>query len=251
MAKARSHTSLRRVASAFRRKSAAAILAIISGAALATTSAQPKSTGSLPTFSDVTQKAGITFRHDSGAFGKKYLPETMGAGGAFFDADGDGAQDLVFVNSMPWPGQPAEKSVAALYKNNRDGTFTDVTAASGLGVQTYGMGVAAGDYDNDGKTDLYITSLGGNHLFRNLGGFRFADVTTAAGVGSDGFSTSAAWFDYDLDGRLDLFVTRYVEWVLEKDRYCTLDGKSKSYCTPETYKGQSPTLFRNLGSGKF
>jgi len=214
-------------------------------------SAQPKGTGSLPTFTDVTQQAGITFRHESGAFGKKYLPETMGAGGAFFDADGDGAQDLVFVNSMSWPGRPAKKSLLALYKNNRDGTFTDVTAASGLGVQTYGMGVAAGDYDNDGKTDLYVTSLGRNRLFHNLGGFRFADVTDAAGVGSDGFSTSAAWFDYDRDGRLDLFVAHYIDWVMEKDLYCTLDGKTKSYCTPESYKGQSPALFRNLGNGKF
>jgi hypothetical protein len=234
-----------------RLKALVAALAVFCGAALATTSAQPKGTGPLPTFTDVTQKAGITFRHDSGAFGKKYLPETMGAGGAFFDADGDGAQDLLFVNSMPWPGQPAKKSVAALYKNNRDGTFADVTAASGLGAPTYGMGVAAGDYDNDGKVDLYITSLGRNHLFRNLGGFRFSDVTTAAGVGSDGFSASAAWLDYDRDGRLDLFVTRYVEWAIENDRYCTLDGKTKSYCTPETYKGQSPVLFRNLGNGKF
>jgi hypothetical protein len=214
-------------------------------------SAQPKGTGSLPTFTDVTQQAGITFRHESGAFGKKYLPETMGAGGAFFDADGDGAQDLVFVNSMSWPGRPAKKSLLALYKNNRDGTFTDLTAASGLGVQTYGMGVAAGDYDNDGKTDLYVTSLGRNRLFHNLGGFRFADVTDAAGVGSDGFSTSAAWFDYDRDGRLDLFVAHYIDWVMEKDLYCTLDGKTKSYCTPESYKGQSPALFRNLGNGKF
>jgi hypothetical protein len=207
--------------------------------------------GSLPTFTDVTQKAGITFRHESGAFGKKYLPETMGAGGAFFDADGDGAQDLVFVNSMSWPGRPAKKSLLALYKNNRDGTFTDATAASGLGVQTYGMGVAAGDYDNDGKTDLYVTALGRNRLFHNLGGFRFADVTDAAGVGNDGFSTSAAWFDYDRDGRLDLFVAHYVDWAIEKDLYCTLDGKAKSYCTPESYKGQSPALFRNLGNGKF
>jgi enediyne biosynthesis protein E4 len=207
--------------------------------------------GSLPTFTDVTQKAGIQFRHDSGAFGKKYLPETMGAGGAFFDADGDGAQDLLFVNSMSWPGRPAKKSLLALYRNNRDGTFTEVTATSGLGVQTYGMGVAAGDYDNDGKTDLYITSLGRNRLFHNLGGFRFADVTDAAGVRSDGFSTSAVWFDYDRDGRLDLFVAHYVDWTMEKDLYCTLDGKTKSYCTPESYKGQSPALFRNLGNGTF
>jgi enediyne biosynthesis protein E4 len=240
-----------RVASAFRRKAAAAALAMLCGAALATVAAQPKSPVSLPTFTDVTQKAGIQFRHDSGAFGKKYLPETMGAGGAFFDADGDGAQDLLFVNSMSWPGRPAKKSLLALYKNNRDGTLTDVTGASGLAVQTYGMGVAAGDYDNDGKIDLYITSLGRNRLFHNLGGFRFADVTDAAGVGNDGFSTSASWFDYDRDGRLDLFVARYVDWTMEKDLYCTLDGKTKSYCTPESYKGQSPALFRNLGNGKF
>jgi enediyne biosynthesis protein E4 len=207
--------------------------------------------GSLPTFTDVTQKAGIHFRHDSGAFGKKYLPETMGAGGAFFDADGDGAQDLLFVNSTSWPGRPAKKSLPALYRNNRDGTFTDVTASSNLGVQTYGMGVAAGDFDNDGKTDVYITSLGRNRLFRNLGGLRFADVTDAAGVGNEGFSTSAVWFDYDRDGRLDLFVAHYVDWALEKDLYCTLDGKTKSYCTPESYKGQSPALFRNLGNGRF
>jgi hypothetical protein len=111
--------------------------------------------------------------------------------------------------------------------------------------------VATGDYDNDGKTDLYVTSLGRNRLFHNLGGFRFADVTDAAGVGNDGFSTSAAWFDYDRDGRLDLFVAHYVDWAMEKDLYCTLDGKTKSYCTPESYKGQSPALFRNLGNGKF
>jgi hypothetical protein len=239
------------VASAFRRKATAAALTVVCGGALVTTAQNRSAAGSLPTFTDVTQKAGIHFRHDSGAFGKKYLPETMGAGGAFFDADGDGAQDLLFVNSMSWPGRPAKKSLPALYKNNRDGSFTDVTAASGLGAQAYGMGVAAGDYDNDGQTDLYITALGRNRLFHNLGGFRFADVTDAAGVGNDGFSTSAVWFDYDRDGRLDLFVAHYVDWTMEKDLYCTLDGKTKSYCTPESYKGQSPALFRNLGSGKF
>jgi hypothetical protein len=207
--------------------------------------------GSLPTFTDVTTAAGIRFRHDSGAFGKKYLPETMGAGGGFFDADGDGAQDILLVNSMSWPGQPARRSLPALYRNNRDGTFADVTAASGLGVQSYGMGVAAGDYDNDGKTDVYITAFGHNRLFRNMGGMRFADVTAAAGVGTDGFSASAVWFDYDRDGRLDLFVTRYVDWKLEKDIHCSLDGKTKSYCTPEAYKGQSPVLYRNLGGGGF
>ena len=205
----------------------------------------------LPTFTDVTAAAGIRFRHDSGAFGKKYLPETMGAGGAFLDADGDGAQDILLVNSMAWPGGPARKPLLALYRNNRDGTFSDVTAASGLGVPLYGLGVAAADYDNDGKTDVYITAVGRNRLFRNLGGMKFADVTDAAGVGNTGFSTSAAWLDYDRDGRLDLVVAHYVEWSIDKDRFCSLDGKSKSYCTPEAYKGQSMALYRGLGSGRF
>src|SRR5688572_20599635 len=183
------------------RRTAALAAAAIGSAMLCSTfaaaSAQGRGGGPLPIFTDVTASAGIRFRHDSGAFGKKYLPETMGAGAAFVDADGDGAQDILFVNSMPWPGQPARRSLPALYKNNRDGTFTDVTAASGLAVPAYGMGVAAGDYDNDGKPDLYVTALGRNRLFRNLGGLKFGDVTGTAGVGSDGFSASAAWFDYD------------------------------------------------------
>ena len=205
----------------------------------------------LPTFTDVTKAAGIRFRHDSGAFGKKYLPETMGAGAAFLDADGDGAQDILLVNSMSWPGGPARKSLMALYRNNRDGTFADVTAASGLAVPLYGLGVAAADYDNDGRTDIYITALGKSRLFRNLGGMKFADVTDAAGVGNTGFSTGAAWLDYDRDGRLDLAVANYVEWSIDTDRFCTLDGKSKSYCTPEAYKGQSMALYRSLGGGRF
>jgi hypothetical protein len=205
----------------------------------------------LPTFSDVTKAAGIHFRHESGAFGKKYLPETMGSGGAFLDADGDGWQDLLLVNSTTWPGRPAAKATPALYRNNRNGTFTDVTGQAGLNVTLYGLGVAAADYDNDGKTDIYITALGRDRLFRNLGGFRFADVTDQAGVSHPGFTTSAAWLDYDRDGRLDLFVANYVEWSLEKDLFCSLDGKTKSYCTPESYKGQSPALYRNRGNGTF
>ncbi len=199
---------------------------------------------------DVTTAAGITFRHQSGAFGKKFLPETMGAGGAFLDADGDGWQDLLLAQSTTWPGQPKTKSLPALYRNNRNGTFTDVAATSGLGVEMYGMGVAAADYDNDGDTDIYLTALGPNRLFRNTKG-RFEDVTAKAGVGDPGFSASAVWFDFDNDGRLDLFVANYVDWVLEKDQHCSLDGKSKSYCTPEAYKGQSPTLYRNKGDGTF
>jgi hypothetical protein len=211
---------------------------------------------SLPTFADVTAGAGIRFKHESGAFGKKYLPETMGSGGAFLDADGDGWQDILLVNSMRWPTapQPAKRTVLALYRNNQNGTFTDVTETAGLAVPLYGMGVAAADYDNDGRTDIYITAVGPNRLFRNVsqgGRLRFTDVTKAAGVGDSGFSASAAWVDYDRDGRLDLYVTNYVEWTLETDRFCSLDGKAKSYCTPEAYKGQSPTLYRNRGNGVF
>jgi len=141
--------------------------------------------------------------------------------------------------------------VMALYRNNQNGTFTDVTARAGLAVPLHGFGVAAADYDNDGRTDIYVTALGKNRLFHNLGGLKFADVTDAAGVGDPGFSTSAAWLDYDRDGRLDLFVANYVEWSIEKDLFCTLDGKRKSYCTPESYKGQSPTLYRGRGTGTF
>jgi hypothetical protein len=216
--------------------------------------AQPKPTGTSGPliFTDVTTSAGITFRHVNGAFGKKYLPETMGAGCAFVDLDGDGWQDIVFVNSAPWPGQPAAKpALPAVYHNNRNGTFSDVTRRSGLAVPFYGLGVAAADFDNDGDQDLYFTALGPNRLYRNNGDGTFADVTSKAAVGDPGFSTSAAWLDYDKDGRLDLYVANYVEWSIQKDLFCTLDGKTKSYCTPESYKGQSGTLYRSVGNGTF
>jgi hypothetical protein len=203
------------------------------------------------TFTDVSAQSGIRFRHTNGAFGRKYLPETMGAGAAFLDVDGDGWQDMFLVNSTRFPGRPEPPGYPALYHNNRDGTFTDVTAASGLHVEIYGMGAAAADYDNDGLVDLYVTALGKNRLFRNRGGLRFTDVTDRAGVGDAAFSTAAAWFDYDRDGRLDLFVANYVEWTPEKDLFCTLDGTSKSYCTPESYHGHSSTLYRNKGDGTF
>src|SRR5215510_7336629 len=203
-------------------------------------------------FTDVTAAAGIRFKHNSGASGKKYLPETVGSGCAFLDYDNDGFQDILIINSTGWPDQKgAKNSYPALYHNNHDGTFTDVTKEAGLAIGMYGLGCAVGDYDNDGLADIYITCLGPNHLFHNLGNGKFADVTQKAGVGDRGFSTSAVWFDYDNDGRLDLFVCNYVEWSIDKDLYCTLDGKNKSYCTPESYKGQSPTLYHNKGNGTF
>jgi enediyne biosynthesis protein E4 len=203
-------------------------------------------------FRDVTKQAGIHFKHNSGAFGKKNLPETMGSGVCVLDYDNDGWQDILFVNSMDWPGHKgAAKTYPALYHNNKDGTFTDVTRDAGLAVESYGLGCAVADYDNDGFEDIYITTVGSNHLFRNLGNGKFADVTLKAGVADPGFSTSAVWFDYDNDGKLDLFVTHYIDWSIAKDQYCTLDNKHKSYCTPQTYKGESSTLFHNKGDGTF
>ena len=203
-------------------------------------------------FRDMTKQAGILFKHNSGAFGKKYLPETMGSGVCVLDYDNDGWQDILFVNSMDWPGHKGgAKSYPALYHNNKDGTFTDVTREAGLAMESYGLGCAVADYDNDGFEDIYITTVGSNHLFHNLGNGKFADVTVKAGVADPGFSTSAVWFDYDNDGKLDLFVTHYIDWSIAKDQYCTLDNKNKSYCTPQTYKGESSTLFHNRGDGTF
>lgn len=202
-------------------------------------------------FTDVTVQSGVTFRHTSGAFGKKYLPETMGSGVVVLDFDNDGRQDLFFVNGTVWPGRAATRSLPALYRNAGGGRFTDVTRAAGLASPAYGMGAAAADYDNDGFIDLFVTALGGNRLYRNTGKGTFQDTTVRAGVGRAGFSTSAAWLDYDKDGRLDLVVANYVQWQLEKDIHCTLDGKTKSYCTPESYKGETPFLFRNNGNGTF
>ena len=202
-------------------------------------------------FVDVTDEAGLRFRHTSGAFGQKYMPETLGAGGVWLDVDDDGWQDIVLVNSTTWPGQSTSGSHAMLYRNNGNGTFDDISSGSGVDIPLYGLGGAAGDFDNDGRTDLYLTALGQNRLLRGQGDGTFVDVTDASGTGDPGFSTSAVWFDYDNDGYLDLFVTNYVEWTPEIDLYCTLDGATKSYCTPESYQGQSSTLYRNLGNGTF
>ena len=203
------------------------------------------------TFTDVTTAAGIKFRHNSGRAGKKWLPETLGSGAAFFDFDGDGWLDIFLVNGKDWVSKPGRRSLSALYRNTGKGGFVNVTAASGLDVEMYGMGIAAGDYDNDGRPDLYVTALEGDRLFQNAGGGKFKDVTKPSGIANANFGTSAAWFDYDKDGLLDLFVANYVQWSPKGDLWCSLDGVSKSYCTPESYKGTASKLYRNVGGGKF
>ena len=201
---------------------------------------------------DVTTTAGIQFKHNSGAYGGKFLPETLGSGCAFFDYDGDGWQDILLLNGMDWPGHKRQRSTLKLYRNNRNGTFTDVTKAAGLDVEMYGMGVAVGDYNNDGFPDLLITCVGQNRLFKNTGKGKFIDVTETSGLGKRlGFSTSALWFDFDRDGHLDLFVCNYVKWSPETDVFCSVDGKHKAYCTPEAYRGDTCWLFRNRGNGTF
>ena len=201
---------------------------------------------------NVSDAAGIHFKHNSGAYGGKLLPETMGSGCAFLDFDGDGFQDILLVNSMDWPGHKRTRSTLKLYQNNRNGTFSDVTRAAGLDIELYGMGVAVGDYNNDGFPDILITCVGQNRLFQNTGKGTFLDVTKASGLaGRQAFSTSAVWFDYDRDGHLDLFVCNYVNWSPEHDVFCSLDGKNKSYCTPEAYRGETCWMFRNRGNGTF
>jgi len=201
---------------------------------------------------DATAGAGIQFRHNSGAYGGKLLPETLGSGCAFLDYDGDGWQDILLINGMDWPGHKRERSTLKLYRNNRNGTFSDVTHRAGLDIEMYGMGVAVGDYDNDGYPDILVTCVGQNILFKNTGKGTFRDVTKASGLGGrQAFSTSALWFDFDRDGLLDLFVCNYVKWSPGHDVFCSLDGKNKSYCTPEAYRGETCWLFHNLGNGKF
>jgi len=201
---------------------------------------------------NATAAAGIQFQHNSGAYGGKLLPETLGSGCAFLDYDRDGWQDILLVNGMDWPGHTRQRSTLKLYRNNRNGTFSDVTKAAGLDIELYGMGVAVGDYNNDGFPDIFISCVGQSHLFRNTGKGTFVDVTKASGLlGRQGLSTSALWFDYDRDGLLDLFVCNYVRWSPEQDVFCSLDGTHKSYCTPEAYRGDTCWLFHNRGDGTF
>ena len=212
----------------------------------------PRAEAEEPRFVEVTDEAGISFVHENGAFGEKYLPETMGSGVVFFDADGDGDQDLLFVNGRRWPERRERApATAAFYRNRGDGTFEDATAGSGFDEALYGLGAAAADYDGDGDQDLYLAALGPNRLLANDGLGRFRPAPEAEAVAHEGFSSGAVWFDADRDGDLDLFVLNYVEWSIEKDIFCALDGKNKSYCTPESYNGASAVLYRNDGPSGF
>jgi hypothetical protein len=249
-----------------------------------TTQLGPASKPSLPPvhFTNVTAEAGIDFVHFNGAFGQKLLPETMGSGVAVLDFDNDGRPDLLFVNSRPWPGQPAPagRPTPRLYRNRGATGFEDVTAHSGLDLMIYGMGVTVADYDNDGWQDVFITAVGGNHLFHNETGQHkqtgtrgptFKEVTASAGVGGPGgwpvgnvadflrwetpvtFSSSAAFLDYDGDGLLDLFVSNYVTWSPAEDRrkgFHFKDGQP-AYGPPRAFDGAQPILYRNQGGGRF
>src|ERR1041384_1148367 len=227
-------------------------MALISVTMTLPRTANASSDDSTITFEDVTQRAGIDFIHNNGSFGKKYLPETMGPGVGFIDYDNDGWPDILLINGTDWPGHTAKHSTLKLYHNNQDGTFTDVTQKAGLNLEMYGMGVAVGDYDNDGYDDFFVTAVGQSRLFHNNGNGTFSDVTQKAGLwGPNEFSASVAWLDYDKDGWLDLVVANYVQWSTESDLYCTLDGKTRTYCTPQSYKGLPVRLRHNRGDGNF
>jgi len=243
-------------------KTAASLAAVPYLRALFPSSAQSKPTGHSPaqattgvTFVDVAASAGINFVHCNAATSEKYLIETMGAGCGWIDYDQDGLLDLYLVNGaatrLYTPKQPLR---SALYRNNGDGTFTDVTAKAGVGAEgLFGMGVAVGDYDNDGFPDLYVLGWGRCILYHNNGNGTFTDVTVGAGVANAGkWGSSAAWFDYDNDGRLDLVVANYVDWSPDNNVWC---GEHKpgyrGYCHPDVYHGQTPTLYHNNGDGTF
>lgn len=204
-------------------------------------------------FVDVTENAGISFQHINGAEGAFHIPETLGAGGAFFDADNDGYLDIYLVNSGYWNTSPsAKQATSALYRNNRDGTFTDITATAKVGNRgNYGQGITSADYDNDGNVDLYVTNFGTNVLYRNNGDGTFTDVTKSAGVGDNGWSSSACFLDYNLDGHLDLFVVNYLVYSVDVPYPpCGEDG-IHTYCHPSLFEGAPDRLYRNNGDGTF
>lgn len=219
---------------------------------------EPTPVSSTIRLEEVTKDSGLSFLHLNGAAGKKWMPETMGAGVAAFDADGDGRVDLLFVNGRYWPGDPRGAAGQPTLRFFRNVTlmggpirFVDATKESGLDVALYGMGAAVGDLNGDGSPDLLVTGLGECRLFLNDGKGRFRDATKGSGLSPIGWATSAALADFDGDGILDAFVGHYVSWTPATDLTCTLDGRNKSYCTPERYPGTTSRLFKGLGNGKF
>ncbi len=204
-------------------------------------------------FVDVTQEAGIHWKHVDGRSGQKYFMETLGSGAAFFDYDSDGDPDLYFVNGAPLPGYVSQEiPTNCLYENNGDGTFTDVTETAGVGDTGYGHGCAVGDYNNDGQLDLYVTNYGTNRLYRNNGDGTFTEVAESAGVTESRWSTSCAFADYDRDGNLDLYVVNYIVFDIDENPWCGLKEKGiRAYCEPDNFIAQSDTLYRNNGDGTF
>ena len=211
------------------------------------------------TFTDVTTRAGITFVHHNGAAGNKWYPELFGGGVAVLEINGDGWPDLLFVNGKDWPASARDASYGAagrrarhgLYLNNRDGTFKDVLPGSGFDdANVYGLGATVADYDNDGRDDVFMTTVDGGRLFHNNGGGTFADVTARAGLRNSEFTVSAAWLDYDRDGLADLFIGNYVRWSPDTEVMCAQDGV-RGYCGPNAYKPVAPALYRNRGGGRF
>jgi len=214
----------------------------------------------LPTFVDIASRARVNFRCETSRTSQKYLIETMVGGVAMFDYDGDGRMDLYFVNGAAlhesMDGREPDKSDPRywnrLYRNNGDGTFTDVTEKAGVRGHSYGQGVAAGDYDNDGHQDPYITNYGRNILYHNNGDGTFTDVTEKAGVGGGGWSAAACFIDYDRDGRLDLIVSRYLDWNIHKNPWCGDETRNfRGYCHPEVFPPVTHLVYHNNGDGTF
>ena len=224
-------------------QSAAVALAAI--AALGAVPAEPPIV-----FTEIADRAGLGFVHQNGAVGNYWYPELFGGGVAVLDIDGDSRPDLLFVNGKDWrPG--GRRARHGLFRNNGDGTFTDVFAGSGLDrANVYGLGAAIADYDNDGRDDIFMTTVDGGRLFHNDGHGTFADVTARAGIRNTEFAVSAAWLDYDRDGRVDLFIGNYVQWSPDAEVRCGLGGE-RGYCGPDAYKPVAPKLYRNLGGGRF
>jgi len=203
-------------------------------------------------FTNIAAQARIDFKHENGASPQKYMPETMSGGSIILDYNNDGSPDIFLINGGSYTDK--QKAAAArhrLYRNNKDGTFADMTAMSGIGVSGYGMGACSADYDNDGWPDLYVTSVGPNKLYHNNGNGSFTDVTDKAGAGSQLWSASCAFGDIENDGDVDLYVTSYVDFSVTNNKYCVYSGEKRVYCHPNVYNGQPDVLYRNNGDGTF